>query len=482
MERFNRFKLYLLKLTNISLHIDIPTAIANIKNNIYFRGPNVWILVFSIIIASVGLNVNSIPVIIGAMLISPLMGPIFGIGLGLGINDTSLIKESLKNLCIMILISIVASCLYFLISPLDLDNPTELLSRTNPTIYDVLIALFGGFAGIFEIARKEKGTVMSGVAIATALMPPLCTAGYGLASGNLLYFIGAFYLFFINSAFIILATYFSVRYMKFPSVKFADVKTKKKTKRLISLVIIVLIVPSVMSAISVIRQNKFDIAADNFLKETVSLGENYIYNHDINHHKGSTLEIFIAGTPLTVEKKENLYERAERFGISRDQLVITENTGGTPQGANEEIIKGFYTIANDEVRKRENLISELEAELKKLEDAQIPYVQIAKELVTQLPDLSSLAILEGESVDVKDFDSEKRIYLLISSKSGKPINTERIREWLSVRLNEENLYIIQVSAETIGAIKKPSPQETAAKPETDTLKNRDEGMERQKQA
>ena len=183
-----------------------------------------------------------------------------------------------------------------------------------------------------------------------------------------------------------------------------------------------------------------------------------------------------------MEKKENLYERAERFGISRVQLVITENTGGTPQGANEEIIKGFYTIANDEVRKRENLISELEAELKKLEDAQIPYVQIAKELVTQLPDLSSLAILEGESVDVKDFDSEKRIYLLISSKSGKPINTERIREWLPVRLNEENLYIKQASAETIGAIKKPSPQETAAKPETDTLKNRDEGMERQKQA
>ena len=304
MKKTNRFKLYLMKLTNISSHVDIQAAVHNIKNNIYFRGPNVWILVFSIIIASVGLNVNSIPVIIGAMLISPLMGPIFGMGLGLGTNDTFLIKESVKNLLVMIVISIVASCLYFLISPLDLDKPTELLSRTNPTIYDVLIALFGGFAGIFEIARKEKGTVMSGVAIATALMPPLCTAGYGLASGNILYFIGAFYLFFINSAFMILATYFSVRYMKFPSVNFADAKTRKKTKRLMSAVVIILIVPSVLSAISVIRQNNFDIAADNFLKETVSLGENYIYNHDIDHRKGSKLEIFIAGTPLTTEKKE----------------------------------------------------------------------------------------------------------------------------------------------------------------------------------
>ena len=162
---------------NISEHIDTEAAEKAIRSNITFKGPNAWILAFAIIIASVGLNVNSIPVIIGPMLISPLMGPIFGIGLGLGINDFDLLKASLKNLLVMMGISLVASLIYFLITPLSLANPTELLARTNPTIYDVLIALFGGLAGIFEQSRKEKGTVFSGVAIATALMPPLCPAG-----------------------------------------------------------------------------------------------------------------------------------------------------------------------------------------------------------------------------------------------------------------------------------------------------------------
>ena len=447
MSKTNRTRLYLQKLTNISSHIDIEAAVSNIKSGIYFRGPNVWILVFSIIIASVGLNVNSIPVIIGAMLISPLLGPIFGIGLGLGTNDTHLIKESLKNLGVMIVISIVASSVYFCISPLDLDNPTELLSRTNPTIYDVLIALFGGFAGIFEIARKEKGTVASGVAIATALMPPLCTAGYGIASGNALYFIGASYLFFINCAFIILATYFSVRYMKFPSVNFADPKTKRRTKRLISAVVIILLVPSVLSAVSVIRQNNFDIAADNFLKETMALGENYIYNHDIDHHKGSKLEIFIAGTPLTTEKKEDLYKRAERFGIDRDQLVINENTG-TANDVNQEFIKGFYDITNDEISKREKLISQLEEELRKAKDSEIPYRKTAMELASLVPDITGISILKGENVDVgNDYATRSCLYVLISTESGKLQNIQRIRKWLSVSLEEDNLFIMIVDRE-----------------------------------
>ena len=453
--KVNRFKAYIQRLTNISDHTDIPDAVSNIKGNINFRGPNVWILVFSIIIASVGLNVNSIPVIIGAMLISPLMGPIFGLGLGLGTNDTALIRDSLKNLVIMIVISVIASCLYFLISPLDLDKPTELLARTNPTIYDVLIALFGGFAGIFEISRKEKGTVMSGVAIATALMPPLCTAGYGIASGKVLYFIGASYLFFINCAFIILATYFSVRYMKFPSVKFADPRSMKRTKRLISAVVVILIVPSVLSAVSVIRQNNFDIAADDFLKETVSIGDNYIYNHNIEHHKGSKLEIFMAGPPLTTEKKESLYERAAGFGIGRDQLVITESTGSAGgNDMNEEFLKSLYDITNDEIQKRENLIAELEAELRKVEDSEIPYGQIAREIATQIPGITSLAILKGASVDMgDDYTTEDRTYVLISCGNGSAPNMERLREWLSVRLNEENLYVMEVDRNVIDGIK-----------------------------
>ena len=188
--------------------LDTAGAAQRIKSNIWFRGTNVWILAFSIVIASVGLNVNSTAVIIGAMLVSPLMGPIIGAGLALGTNDLDLLKAAGRNLMVMVLISLVASTLFFIVSPLALVNPTELEARTSPTIYDVLIALFGGLAGILENSRKERGTVLSGVAIATALMPPLCTAGYGLAHWQLHFFFGALYLFIINSVFIPLAAAF----------------------------------------------------------------------------------------------------------------------------------------------------------------------------------------------------------------------------------------------------------------------------------
>ena len=193
-------------ITRLTDDLDLEGATANITRNISFKGPNVYILVTAIVIASVGLNVNSIPVIIGAMLISPLMGPIIGVGYSMGINDMQTLRKAAKNLLIMVSISVVVSLIYFLITPLSLSNPTELLARTRPTIFDVMIALFGGFAGIFEQCRKEKGTVFSGVAIATALMPPLCTAGYGLATGNFTSFLGALYLFCINCLFITMAT------------------------------------------------------------------------------------------------------------------------------------------------------------------------------------------------------------------------------------------------------------------------------------
>ena len=180
-------------LVSLSDYVDLEGASASIRKNIYFKGPTVFILACAIIIASVGLNVNSIPVIIGAMLISPVMAPILGFGFSLGVQDMQLLKDSLRNFAVMVVISILASAIYFLLSPLNLEHPTELLARTNPTIYDVLIALFGGFAGILENSRKEKGTVLSGVAIATALMPPLCTVGYGISIGNLSYILGAFY-------------------------------------------------------------------------------------------------------------------------------------------------------------------------------------------------------------------------------------------------------------------------------------------------
>ena len=185
---------------------DEKEIVEQITSGVSFKGANLWVLIFAIFIASLGLNVNSTAVIIGAMLISPLMGPIIGMGLATGINDFALLRRAAKNFGIATVISILTATIYFLITPLG-EAQSELLARTSPTIYDVLIATFGGAAGILALCTKGKGNVIPGVAIATALMPPLCTAGYGLATGHFLYFLGAFYLFFINTVFISLSTY-----------------------------------------------------------------------------------------------------------------------------------------------------------------------------------------------------------------------------------------------------------------------------------
>ena len=201
-------------------------VLENIKSNISFRGSNLWILACAIVIASVGLNVNSTAVIIGAMLISPLMGPIVGAGFALAIYDFELLKKSGKNLLIATIVSLIVATLYFYLSPFKVAQ-SELLARTSPNIYDVLIAFFGGLVGVIAITRVEKGNPIPGVAIATALMPPLCTAGYGLAMGNFSYFLGAFYLYTINCFFICISTFFILKYLKYKPIKTLNQRFEK---------------------------------------------------------------------------------------------------------------------------------------------------------------------------------------------------------------------------------------------------------------
>lgn len=446
MSFWNNLKAQISSIASLSEHIDTFQAEKAIRNSIYFRGPNVWILVFSIIIASVGLNVNSIPVIIGAMLISPLLGPIFGIGLGLGINDTGLLKSSLKNILVMMLISLVASFLYFLITPLSLSNPTELLARTNPTIYDVLIALFGGFAGIFELSRKEKGTVFSGVAIATALMPPLCTAGFGLANGNLMYFIGALYLFTINCIFIILATYLTVKYMKFEQYEYKDERTGKRARRLITIVTAIVVVPSIWSAIVMVRENTFNQDVAEFINMNKNLYSGYIMDYKIEHRKGSRVEVYFTGEPLSASEKNNFLESAKEFGLKPEQVIIKEHA--LVEGTGEaEILKGIYERTDNEITRREAEIKKLEDELKLLHASDIPYSQITREAVNQYPELKSLFVARGAEVRSSDFKESDG--LLAVATTTRPLSDEqklRLKNWLRIRLGIENVTLYEITA------------------------------------
>lgn len=241
-------------------------TIDTISKGIEFKGTNLWVLIFATFIASLGLNTNSTAVIIGAMLISPLMGPIMGFGVGLGISDFDMIKRSFRNFATATIFSVITSSFYFMISPIS-EAQSELLARTQPTVYDVLIAFFGGLAGIIASSTKSKGNVIPGVAIATALMPPLCTAGYGIATGNLYYFFGAFYLFFINTVFISVATYLVVRVLKYPKKVFLDKAREKTVHRYVGIIVFFTLVPSLFLSYNLIRTSYFNDRVTRYINQ-----------------------------------------------------------------------------------------------------------------------------------------------------------------------------------------------------------------------
>ncbi len=441
---WNTLKSDIKAITNISDHIDTDAAARSIRSNVAFRGPNVWILAFSIIIASVGLNVNSTAVIIGAMLISPLMGPIIGIGLGLGVNDTKLIRVGLKNLLVMVGISLMASFLYFLMTPLKLANPTELLSRTNPTIYDVIIALFGGAAGLLEISRKEKGTVLSGVAIATALMPPLCTAGYGLASGHISYFFGALMLFIINGVFIIIATYLMSKILGFPEYEFLDAKQARRTRSLVTLVFVLVTIPSILSAITMIRSNKFAQNAERFVSENRMLDSGYIYDYDIDTHKGGKISLYIAGNMLDENEKSRLKLSAKDHGIDPERVEFyAHQIAPNENGSADKLVRDIYARTDSEIGKRDAQIRMLEMELSKYKQKEIPYTQISREIVSQYPQVKEIYISRGADVTTDSLYTKDCI--LVVAKTQRALGDEaklRMTEFLKARLNDTTVVVI----------------------------------------
>ena len=441
----NKVARFFKSLVNMRDHVDVTAAAVNIRGNIFFRGPNVFILACAIIIASVGLNLNSIPVIIGAMLISPVMGPILGFGLGLGTNDTALVKDSLKNFIVMVVISILASSLFYLISPLQLEQQTELLARTNPTLYDVLIALFGGFAGILENSRKEKGgTVLPGVAIATALMPPLCTVGYGIAHLNPHFMLGAFYLFIINAVFITLATFVTVKYLHFPSAA-EDEARNKRNARWISLILVILLVPSVYSAVRMIQDNNFAINAQKLVMQNKNLGKSYIYDYRTDlETRPHTLDLYLAGERMESSARERIYLDAEELGITRSQIIIHEDAAFQNEMMSEsEIIRGILDGHNRQVEALQGQVDSLSATIDFLRAGQLPSELITREIAAQYAGVQEVTLTRGESVTAESGSTHPAVIAII--RSAVPLSEaerERIRQWLRVRLSVEDVTII----------------------------------------
>ncbi|MEP7164847.1 MAG: DUF389 domain-containing protein [Ferruginibacter sp.] len=269
-----------------------------------------------------GLNTNSTAVIIGAMLISPLMGPIMGLGFAIGINDLSLLKKAMINYTLAAFVGLATSCVYFLISPIN-EAHSEILARTSPTIYDVLIALFGGLAGILATSSKQKGNVIPGVAIATALMPPLCTAGYGLATGKLIFFFGAMYLFIINTVFIALATFITTRLLKFPYKHLFDANAENKAKRLIWIIAIITLLPSIYFGYDIVQQQKFINTANKFIKKDAVFKNDYLLNQKVDAKK-RTIILTYGGRKISDDEILKVKTEFEKYNLKNAKLEIKQ--------------------------------------------------------------------------------------------------------------------------------------------------------------
>ena len=427
---------------------DIEATIASIRRSVEFRGINIWILFFAIIIASIGLNVNSTAVIIGAMLISPLMGPINGIGLAVGTFDMKLLQRSFRNLAVMVVISLFASTVYFVLSPLS-DAQSELLARTRPTIFDVLIASFGGLAGIVAASRKEQPfTVISGVAIATALMPPLCTAGFGLATLQFKYFFGAFYLFFINSFFIALATFLMVRYLKFPVNKFVDPKREKMVKRSIMFFTLLVMIPSFFTAISVVRESAFNsqvIKFVNDLQKNEILKDSQIISYEkVYDKKSPTLTLTVIGDEVSSAEIDTLrMMMVNDYSLASTQLRVRQTSHVIEVGNQADVLAGLLVDREQQIRDQEQEIQQLKDSIQMSSSAK--YLEIARTIGEKYHStIDEISISDNAYFNprTKTMQFVPTLYIKWSGIGDKASVRSELSTWVPVLLGVEEVRIV----------------------------------------
>lgn len=413
-----------------------------VRKSIEFKGTNLWVLIFAVFIASLGLNVNSTAVIIGAMLVSPLMGPIIGIGVSLGANDFDLLKQAWRNFMLMVIVSLITSTLYFLISPISTAQ-SELLARTSPTTYDVLIAFFGGLAGMVAQTRRDKSiTVISGVAIATALMPPLCTAGFGLATLNIQYLLGAFYLFTINTVFIALAAYLVVRFLRYEKKVLLDAATQKKNNRYMAIIIVLVMVPSVVMASHIIRRTSFEDNVDRYVAKVFQYNKTMVVDYSTDYHydgKRSKVEVRLVGEGLSENVLDNARALLPDYGLSHTDLVIKQAEGDEKLDISR-LQKGYADIIDEKNRQ----IDELRTRLGSLTTADtLSGADISRELAHIADNVASISLSKHTSyVDGKAGDSYVVAVVKPTGRFAK-VDTKRIEEWLKVRTKVERVIVVE---------------------------------------
>ena len=413
-----------------------------IRNSIDYKGSSLWILIFSILIASLGMNVNSPFAIIGAMLISPMMGPIMGVGLALGVNDFYLMKRSLRSYMITTLFSVGASTIYFLISPITTFQSVFAL-QTSPTIYNVLIALFGGLAGFIALSTTKKGTVVVGVAIVTALIPPLCTAGYGLASGNLVYFMGALYLYIIESVFICFATFLGVRMLHYPKKEFINKKQERKVRQYMFIVVFLSMCPTIYLTAGIIKTAIFTARANRFITEQLTYkGSSIIYkncNYKANGEK--FIQLVLVGDEIPQSVIQQARRKLGEYQLENTELNVMQ---GANNGELDSPNPSMHGMMMKDMKSESYILSQHQQnqELKQKLGAYQAYEQSSKAIMQEaqvlFPAIKSLSVGRMlESVMNTNKMDTISVAVIQFNKKVKEDEKKKIADWLKVRLDEK---------------------------------------------
>jgi len=444
-------KEYLRELFDIRQGTSKAGTIQDIKDGISIKGHTAWILIFSIVIASIGLNVSSSAVVIGAMLIAPLMGPILGVGLSIAINDIHTLKKSLVNLAAMVALSLVTSFLFFSI-PLFQDLTPELLARTKPDLRDVLIAIAGGLALIVSLSRrKEMTNTIAGVAIATALMPPMCTAGYGLAIGNSQYFFGAMFLFIINSTYIALATFVILKFLRFRNVKQIDSTRKKNIARLASSVALILLLGSVYTFYGLVKEKQFTKKASTFIEylkhEGISIIDKDVDDFDFEN---KTITITVFGKTVTPEEQTNWNTKLIDLDLPNTKLLIHQGKDDSEIIEEVQQLRATYAdqlkFINERdatIKDKDELIADLKSRLK-----EFPFVQISQEAKINYTGLQSISYANKISTDFNRLDTIAVFTTQwYDSVPKTDAQYEKLQLWLKTRLNLDTLVLIKSSSQ-----------------------------------
>ncbi len=449
---FQSLKEYLPELLNIRKGTDKEATAATIREGVSIKGHTAWILVFSILIASIGLNTSSPAVVIGAMLISPLMGPILGIGFSIGVNDVDTLKASVINFGSMVFLSLLTSFLFFSI-PIFSEATPEILARTRPDVRDVLIAMTGGLALIIAISRpKAQFNTIAGVAIATALMPPLCTAGFGLATGQFKYFGGAMFLFTINSIFIALAAFAIIKYLKFPMLKYINQAKRKRISRVASLIAVVILSFSIYLFYELYLLNDYTTRAEIFIKKIKAEGVNIIGdNSDSIDYKGKEIKLYVFGNDYDNRDKGRWEVLMDELGIKNTKLTILQSQDDSGVRQDIDQMKELYLESSkllinreESLKEKDHRISELEKNLRRYYDNEVLFDRVVKEIKINYNDLKSVSFAREYVSDFEKIDTSNVItvqWKALVNKRQRRIQEEKLQRWMQERLKLKNIEV-----------------------------------------